>query len=118
MKFRRPAERSALKFLGLERSALKFLGLECSALKFAVLILSLSLGFAGTCLYAGRAGTDTPADRARLPRTEQAAWWGGLYPGYCLPEAMEAAEAEPGEKEPQEGQVKIRFKYLTFLNEI
>ena len=56
--------------------------------ELAVLILSLAFGFAGTCLYAEYAGLPDPV------RTEQAAWWGGLYPEYCLPEAMEA-EAAP-----------------------
>lgn len=46
-------------------------------------ILSLILGFTGTCLYAEHAGLPSPA------RVEQAAWWGGLYPEYCLPGAME-----------------------------
>ena len=93
-------------------------------------ILSLILGFTGTCLYAEHAGLPSPA------RVEQAAWWGGLYPDYCLPGAMEAVEPEqdgtpeasgvsnqgsPGETSGADGagdsRVKIRFKYLTFLNE-
>ena len=118
--------------------------------ELAVWILSLLLGFAGTCLYAGHAGigTDTDTDtgiagaaktgaEAYAPlRREQAAWWGGLYPDYCLPGAMEAVEPEqdgtpeasgvsnqgsPGETSGADGagacRVKIRFKYLTFLNE-
>ena len=77
-------------------------------------ILSLILGFTGTCLYAEHAGLPSPA------RVEQAAWWGGLYPEYCLPGAMEKVEAEQGaeeEKEKESVPVKIRFKYLTFLND-
>ena len=76
--------------------------------ELAVWILSLLLGFVGTCLYAGHAGigTDTDTDtgiagaavtgaEAYAPlRREQAAWWGGLYPDYCLPGAMEAVEPE------------------------
>ena len=120
--------------------------------ELAVWILSLLLGFAGTCLYAGHAGigtgTDTDTDtgiagaavtgaEAYAPlRREQAAWWGGLYPDYCLTGAMEAVEPEqdgtpeasgvsnqgsPGETSGADGagdsRVKIRFKYLTFLNE-
>ena len=117
-------------------------------LELAVCILSLLLGFAGTCLYAGHAGIGTDTDtgiagaavtgaEAYAPlRREQAAWWGGLYPDYCLPGAMEAVEPErdgtpeasgvsnqgsPGETSGADGagacRVKIRFKYLTFLNE-
>ena len=116
--------------------------------ELAVWILSLLLGFAGTCLYAGHAGKRTGTDtgiagaavtgaEAYAPlRREQAAWWGGLYPDYCLPGAMEAVEPEqdgtpeasgvsnqgsPGETSGADGtgdsRVKIRFKYLTFLNE-
>ena len=116
--------------------------------ELAVWILSLLLGFAGTCLYAGHAGIGTGTDtgiagaavtgaEAYAPlRREQAAWWGGLYPDYCLPGAMEAVEQEqdgtpeasgisnqgsPGETSGADGagdsRVKIRFKYLTFLNE-
>ena len=76
--------------------------------ELAVWILSLLLGFAGTCLYAGHAGIGTGTDtdtgiagaavtgaEAYAPlRREQAAWWGGLYPDYCLPGAMEAVEPE------------------------
>lgn len=117
-------------------------------LELAVWILSLLLGFAGTCLYAGHAGIGTGTDtgiagaavtgaEAYAPlRREQAAWWGGLYPDYCLPGSMEAVEPErdgtpeasgvsnqgsPGETSGADGagdsRVKIRFKYLTFLNE-
>ena len=116
--------------------------------ELAVWILSLLLGFAGTCLYAGHAGIGTGTDtgiagaavtgaEAYAPlRREQAAWWGGLYPDYCLPGAMEAVEPEqdgtpeasgvsnqgsPGETFGADVtgacRVKIRFKYLTFLNE-
>ena len=118
--------------------------------ELAVWILSLLLGFAGTCLYAGHAGIGTGTDtdtgiagaaetgaEADAPlRREQAAWWGGLYPDYCLPGAMEAVEQEqdgtpeasgisnqgsPGETSGADVtgacRVKIRFKYLTFLNE-
>ena len=114
--------------------------------ELAVWILSLLLGFAGTCLYAGHTdagmgtgtdgGAETGAEAYAPLRREQAAWWGGLYPDYCLPGAMEAVEPErdgtpeasgisnqgsPGETSGADGtgacRVKIRFKYLTFLNE-
>lgn len=114
--------------------------------ELAVWILSLLLGFAGTCFYVGYTdagigtGTDGSAGtgaEAYVPlRREQAAWWGGLYPDYSLPGAMEAVEPErdgtpeasgvsnqgsPGETSGADGagacRVKIRFKYLTFLNE-
>lgn len=86
----------------------------------AALAVSLLLGFAGTCLYA---------EHARFPEplhTEYSAWWGGLYPQYCFPGAMEAVS--PYEDRAQDtgdaaagGQtrderVEIRLKYLTFLN--
>lgn len=84
--------------------------------ELVILTLSLTLGFAGTCLYAEYAELPSPL------RTEQAAWWGGLYPEYCLPGAMEAVEAEgdvrTGETDGVGAEVKIRFKYLTFLNEL
>ena len=95
--------------------------------ELAVWILSLLLGFAGTCLYAEHAGIGTGTDtgiagaavtgaEAYAPlRREQAAWWGGLYPDYCLPGAMEAVDAE--QDGTGDSQVKIRFKYLIFLND-
>ena len=75
--------------------------------ELVILLLSLVLGFAGTCLYAEHAGLPKPL------RTEQAAWWGGLYPEYCLPGAMEQENVQE-----ETAPVKIRFKYLTFLNEL
>ena len=42
--------------------------------ELALLILSLLLGAAGTCLYAGYVQKSKPV------RVEQTAWWGGLYP--------------------------------------
>ena len=68
--------------------------------------------FADTGIYRDHAGLPSPA------RVEQAAWWGGLYPEYCLPGAMEKVEAEQEAEEEEESvPVKIRFKYLTFLND-
>ena len=66
--------------------------------ELALLILSLLLGAAGTCLYAGYVQKSKPV------RVEQTAWWGGLYPDYCMPGAAEK-------------EVRIRFRYLTFLNQ-
>ena len=65
--------------------------------ELALLILSLLLGAAGTCLYAGYVQKSKPV------RVEQTAWWGGLYPEYCMPGAGDKA-------------VRIRFRYLTFFN--
>lgn len=78
--------------------------------ELAVLLLSLILGFAGTCFYAEHMEAPSPV------YTEQTAWWGGLYPEYCLPGAMEAVETEDGGEKPKAAPVKIRFKYLSFLN--
>ena len=66
--------------------------------ELALLLLSLLLGMTGTCLYGACAREPEPV------RAEQTAWWGGLYPEYCMPEADEEA-------------VQIRFRYLTFLNQ-
>lgn len=66
--------------------------------ELALLILSLLLGAVGTCLYAGYVQKSKPV------RVEQTAWWGGLYPDYCMPGAVEK-------------EVRIRFRYLTFLNQ-
>ena len=45
------------------------------------------------------------------------AWWGGVYPEYCLSGAVEAVEEEADSAQETEKQVRIRFKYLTFLND-
>jgi hypothetical protein len=45
------------------------------------------------------------------------AWWGGIYPEYCLSGAMEAVGEEDTDSARAELQVKVCFKYLTFLNE-
>lgn len=66
--------------------------------ELALLVLSLLLGMAGTCLYAAYAREPEPVC------VEQTAWWGGLYPEYCMPGADQEA-------------VQIRFRYLTFLNQ-
>ena len=66
-------------------------------LKFLITALSLALGFAGTCAFAPYVYTPRPV------QTFYTAWWGGIYPEY-------------GEIPEGEVRVKIRFKYLTFLN--
>lgn len=66
--------------------------------ELALLILSLLLGAAGTCLYAKYVQKPEPV------RVEQTAWWGGLYPEYCMPGAAGK-------------EMQIRFRYLTFLNQ-
>ncbi len=81
-------------------------------IKMLLLALSLLLGTAGTYVFADYLPVCSPAPLAQM------AWWGGMYPEYCLPGAMEAVgeEAEDGGKESSEPQVKVCFKYLTFLN--
>lgn len=74
-----------------------------------LLILSLLLGITGTAVFS------QPLPAPRLDGTIQLAWWGGLYPEYCLPSAMELVEGEAPE-EGEELPVKLSFKYLTFLN--
>lgn len=80
-----------------------------------LLILSVILGAAGTFLFAGQLPACSPAPMVQM------AWWGGIYPEYCLPGAMEAVEEEEAEVdeevEESEIRVRVRFKYLTFLNE-
>ena len=78
--------------------------------KALLLICSLVLGLTGTIAFR------EPLPAPAFYRTTQLAWWGGLYPEYCLPAAMELVEGEkPGEGE--EIPVKLSFKYLTFFNQ-
>lgn len=80
-------------------------------IKILVLTLSLLLGSAGTYVCAGYLPTCSPAPLAEL------AWWGGMYPEYSLPGAMEAVgEEEASEEEAGAPRVKVCFKYLVFLN--
>lgn len=65
--------------------------------ELVLLLLALLMGAAGTCLYGIYAQEPEPV------RVEQTAWWGGLYPEYCMPGAGDKA-------------VRIRFRYLTFFN--
>ena len=76
-------------------------------LKFLITALSLALGFAGTCAFAPYVYTPRPV------QTFYTAWWGGIYPEYGTADALEQTEGEIPEGEVR---VKIRFKYLTFLN--
>ncbi len=76
-------------------------------IKLLILALSLSLGFLGTCALAPYVYGPSPA------QTSCTAWWGGIYPEFGTADALEEGEGEvPG----GDVQVKIRFKYLTFLN--
>ncbi len=75
-------------------------------IKIVVLILSLILGMTGTFVCVPYLPERSPA------AVQQPVWWGGLYPGFCLPGAM----GETGEAARGQVSVKVRFKYLTFLN--
>lgn len=75
-----------------------------------LLIVSLGIGIVGTYLWAERLPVCSPA-----PMT-QMAWWGGVYPEYCLPGAMKLVGEEEMEDIETEIPVKVQFKYLTFLN--
>ena len=81
-------------------------------MQLLLLTLSAILGAAGTFLFAERLPVCSPAPMAHM------AWWGGVYPEYCLPGAMEAVEEEEEDLQEEESeiQVRVRFKYLTFLN--
>lgn len=79
-----------------------------------LVLLSLFLGAAGTALFA------EPLPAPAVTGTSQLAWWGGMYPEYCLPGAMHLVEGEGTEEweaSDSEIPVKLSFKYLTFLNQ-
>lgn len=80
-------------------------------MQLLILALSVAIGGTGTFLYAGRLSQCSPAPMALM------AWWGGIYPEYCLSEAVEAVEEAADSDQETEKQVRIRFKYLTFLND-
>jgi len=89
--------------------------------KLLILTLSLIFGFTGTYRfspYLPVAGIDVMTQKA---------WWGGIYPEYCLPGAMELIGTEYStdderyrklSEDKTELPVKIRFKYLTFFNDM
>jgi len=82
-------------------------------------VLSLMLGAAGAHTWAGY--QPAPAQTFAPKIVSGQTWWGSLYPEYCLPGALElVTEKECGDCTAQESgtglPVKIRFKYLTFLN--
>ena len=70
-----------------------------------------SIGAAGTYLCAGKLPACGPAPMAQL------AWWGGVYPEYCLPGAVKLVGEEETAGTEEEIPVKVQFKYLTFLND-
>lgn len=74
-----------------------------------LLILSFAIGGIGTYVSAGTFPVCRPVPMAQM------AWWGGVYPEYCLPGAVVLVGEDDGEE--TEPPVRIRFKYLTFLNE-
>ena len=76
-------------------------------MKLFLTALSLILGLAGTYAFAPYLPEPRPV------YVSYAAWWGGVYPEYCLPDAVEQTEEEV---QGEEVHVRIRFKYLTFLN--
>lgn len=80
-------------------------------MQLLLLILSLIIGGIGTYAFARELPVCRPAPMAQL------AWWGGIYPEYCLPGAVELAGEEENDREESAPQVRIRFKYLTFLND-
>ena len=80
-------------------------------IQLLLLILSMIIGGAGTCMCARRFPVCSPAPLAQM------AWWGGIYPEYCLSGAMEAVGEGDTDSARAELQVKVCFKYLTFLNE-
>lgn len=77
--------------------------------RLGILLLSLTLGIVGTYATLPYFPSESPA------RREQLAWWGGLYPEYCLPGAMEL-KGEETREESEKIPVRLSFRYLTFLN--
>ena len=80
-------------------------------IQLVLLFLSLLIGGVGTRMLARQVPTCSPAPMAHM------AWWGGVYPEYCLPGAMQLVGEEEADTVNTELPVKVCFKYLTFLNE-
>lgn len=79
-------------------------------IKILTVMLSLVLGVTGTCAFARYFPVPQQPVKASF-----VAWWGGVYPEYGLQGALVQTE-EGAEDAGEEIHVKIRFKYLTFLN--
>lgn len=82
-----------------------------SKMQMLILALSMIIGGAGTFLCGVRMPECAPAPMAQM------AWWGGIYPEYCLSGAVEAVGEDEDDSWETEPRVKICFKYLTFLND-
>lgn len=80
-------------------------------MQLLLLILSLILGGTGTYVFARELPVCSPAPMAQM------AWWGGVYPEYCLPGAVVLVGEEKDDCGQTELPVKVSFKYLTFLNQ-
>ncbi len=81
-----------------------------------ILTLSLIFGITGTLAFAKERPLQQEICQESL---SQLAWWGGLYPEYCLPGAMRLVDERKQEAVSEgdaERSVKICFKYLSFLN--
>ena len=78
-----------------------------------ILALSLAAGLLGTCLFSGYA-----SEPAKPVRLEQTAWWGGLYPEYGVAGAVEPKKTDRVQGSKAAPEREIRFRYLTFLNEL
>lgn len=80
-------------------------------IQLLLLIVFLIIGGIGTYTFAKEFPTCAPAPMVQM------AWWGGVYPEYCLPGAVTLVGEEEDDREETELPVRVRFKYLTFLNE-
>lgn len=95
-------------------------------IRIFILILSLITGFAGTFAFVKfQPGMETAqADGFPMEQPEvlhQQVWWGSLYPEYCLGAMKLVTEDDVNPDEKHAGDdipVRIRFKYLTFLNHL
>lgn len=92
--------------------------------RILVVILSLILGMTGVRVLESmdalpQEGICVSAASPWTKETPLLAWWGGVYPEYCLPGAMKLVEGDGTASESKDAEipVKIRFKFLTFFNE-